>query len=298
MRENRELETEEFDLSLKAYVNYVNRQMKKDEDYIPHPLVKALMVAVNGAVENGKPGRYAGASGDAEYYEDNEARKSFICAIEYNEDKTITLLEFHDLTLGCSVPIKVASYILLLSMRLDGIKGSMISIEDMINIINDTIPTLNLIRFNNDEWLEARDFLAKNLDTIGGFPEGQTEEYEKDLLSIKENTPWEEYPPRVRMLVATTYVREKYPDLFKKDCVNNVCVILDEYLPKIRVMNDTLTILYGPPSSYFDDILNWNHFSDVKTDNSLTSRKKYKIGRNEKCPCNSGKKYKVCCGKL
>jgi uncharacterized protein YecA (UPF0149 family) len=23
-----------------------------------------------------------------------------------------------------------------------------------------------------------------------------------------------------------------------------------------------------------------------------------KIGRNEKCPCESGKKYKICCGKM
>ena len=27
-----------------------------------------------------------------------------------------------------------------------------------------------------------------------------------------------------------------------------------------------------------------------------TIKKDYKVGRNEKCPCGSGKKYKDCCG--
>jgi len=27
-------------------------------------------------------------------------------------------------------------------------------------------------------------------------------------------------------------------------------------------------------------------------------QKSVKIGRNEKCPCNSNKKYKKCCGKI
>ena len=31
--------------------------------------------------------------------------------------------------------------------------------------------------------------------------------------------------------------------------------------------------------------------------NSGTIRKEKKIGRNDPCPCGSGKKYKKCCGK-
>ncbi|MBM4761796.1 SEC-C metal-binding domain-containing protein [Bacillus sp. B15-48] len=35
----------------------------------------------------------------------------------------------------------------------------------------------------------------------------------------------------------------------------------------------------------------------VKKDNLIDMRTKKKIGRNDLCPCNSGKKYKKCCGK-
>ena len=38
---------------------------------------------------------------------------------------------------------------------------------------------------------------------------------------------------------------------------------------------------------------------DVQNKNELNNKiekKEQKIGRNDKCPCNSGKKYKYCCG--
>ena len=35
-----------------------------------------------------------------------------------------------------------------------------------------------------------------------------------------------------------------------------------------------------------------------EVDKQQPVRKSMKIGRNEPCPCGSGKKYKQCCGKL
>ena len=37
--------------------------------------------------------------------------------------------------------------------------------------------------------------------------------------------------------------------------------------------------------------------NEVKEDTKKTPKKSEKIGRNDKCPCGSGKKYKQCCGK-
>ncbi|MBP7091027.1 MAG: SEC-C domain-containing protein [Syntrophorhabdaceae bacterium] len=34
-----------------------------------------------------------------------------------------------------------------------------------------------------------------------------------------------------------------------------------------------------------------------KTDEALSMQKDKKIGRNDPCPCGSGKKYKKCCGR-
>ena len=37
--------------------------------------------------------------------------------------------------------------------------------------------------------------------------------------------------------------------------------------------------------------------SKIRVDEQQQKKKKKKIGRNEPCPCGSGKKYKRCCGK-
>jgi preprotein translocase subunit SecA len=55
--------------------------------------------------------------------------------------------------------------------------------------------------------------------------------------------------------------------------------------------------LYGLTG--WDDILSLDHRKQVIKDykKSKTVVKEEKIGRNDSCPCGSGKKYKKCCGK-
>ena len=38
--------------------------------------------------------------------------------------------------------------------------------------------------------------------------------------------------------------------------------------------------------------------TETKIKENLTSIAKSKVGRNQPCPCGSGKKYKYCCGAL
>ena len=55
--------------------------------------------------------------------------------------------------------------------------------------------------------------------------------------------------------------------------------------------------LYGLPQ--WEDILGLDKMKEIakKYKQSKTVVKEKKIGRNEPCPCGSGKKYKRCCGK-
>ena len=53
--------------------------------------------------------------------------------------------------------------------------------------------------------------------------------------------------------------------------------------------------IYGSGIPEIDDIFA-GEFFDLETDQPYV-RKHPKIGRNEPCPCGSGKKYKKCCGK-
>lgn len=292
--DKRYVEAEEFELSLKAYLNYVSRKMRKHENYDPYPLVKAIALAVQGARDEGKPGTYAGTSGDANQHYDGESRKTFFCVIELNKDESITLREIYDIQNQSPVPIKVASYMLLLSLKFDKIEGSSISVDDAIKIINTTIPRLNLIRFNNDEWKEARDYLSANLDTFN-VPRELYNDYKSDFSKLRFETPWEEYPPRIRLAVATTWMQQKHNDLFKEGYINITNVYLAEEYPKVTILNATFTMLYGQISDYFDEVNDWNYFSDLHLENNKNV-KRTKIKRNQPCPCKSGKKYKHCCG--
>ncbi|MFN3194309.1 MAG: SEC-C metal-binding domain-containing protein [Aureliella sp.] len=47
-----------------------------------------------------------------------------------------------------------------------------------------------------------------------------------------------------------------------------------------------------PPEGILDDA------DHVSANDSTFRNEGVKIGRNEKCPCDSGKKYKKCCGKV
>jgi preprotein translocase subunit SecA len=72
----------------------------------------------------------------------------------------------------------------------------------------------------------------------------------------------------------------------------------------IRLM--TLRMAKGPEDIY-DHYLDEHHNLLMETKSSLSSIQPFecippdksltKIGRNEKCPCGSGKKYKKCCMK-
>ena len=52
---------------------------------------------------------------------------------------------------------------------------------------------------------------------------------------------------------------------------------------------------YGPNIKIMNETENNNDKKEAVTNKEFTSKK---IGRNEPCPCGSGKKYKHCCGKL
>ncbi|MBF0444655.1 MAG: SEC-C domain-containing protein [Magnetococcales bacterium] len=46
----------------------------------------------------------------------------------------------------------------------------------------------------------------------------------------------------------------------------------------------------------FSDIeMSGSNFSTTKPDSTLNNQQSYKIGRNDPCPCGSGRKYKKCC---
>ena len=82
---------------------------------------------------------------------------------------------------------------------------------------------------------------------------------------------------------------------FPPDSINNASQDEEKSIEtEIPVLDDSSS--EGPPEleTYNDRIKEKK--SDIITQSmNLLPQKKKKIGRNERCPCGSGKKYKKCC---
>lgn len=71
----------------------------------------------------------------------------------------------------------------------------------------------------------------------------------------------------------------------KEDSVEKLCVVQiqqQEELPATRLNaeNNDYVMSHG----------------DSRTNGKSVRKDKHKVGRNDPCPCGSGKKYKKCCG--
>ena len=95
-----------------------------------------------------------------------------------------------------------------------------------------------------------------------------------------------QYLEQLRQVIGLRSYGQKDPlSEFKKEAFN----LFEGLLEKIK-------------SDIIKFLLNLNIvISNEETKNNETSLKgeeKIKVGRNEKCPCGSGKKYKHCCGSI
>ncbi|PZX07398.1 hypothetical protein C7437_101511 [Psychrobacillus insolitus] len=270
---------DEFEMSFNVYMDYVNRQIKKDINYMPHPFVRALLIAHSEA-GNGPNGRYLGVSSL-----DDSSLGCYSVVLEKRGDK-FSILAIQNIDLNLEVPVEVGIYLLILSMRIEKIGGNEILPEDAVDIVNDNIPVLNMILFNNDEWIPARDYCRD----VMRRDKRNNEVIEK----INSDMTWRDYPSTVRSIIAQYWILEKYPEMLVQDKCNITYTMTEHTIPKKTFLDNILFMLCGEPSKYFDDRFKWTYFSDlVSSDEKING--KIKVGRNHPCKCGSGKKNKYCC---
>ena len=80
---------------------------------------------------------------------------------------------------------------------------------------------------------------------------------------------------------------EKWPDIRKE-----FDVVREEYPDSYKFVKDYMELL--------NNTADINRLREIQWDsdeNGAYRRTNKKIGRNDPCPCGSGKKYKNCCGK-
>jgi len=291
-------DAEEFKVSLRAYISFVSRKIKKNPNYNIHPIVRALSHAMENLQNSGKPGTYYGLSGDAKDNPEGVYTQLFFCVLAAHKDKMISIVEFYDLIESRPVPIKVLSYILVLAMKFDKFEGNQINIDHAIKAINSVIPILNCIKFNNNEWKEARDHFESVVEEYKVNAPVEHDEFKitaNEFLKIPSNTPMEEYPLAISSTIEHNWVYHEYRELFKDNCINIVFSSRTNEYSKVDCLNHVLSVLYGAPSLYFTSQSEWKYFSDLRLNE--VSYKRPSIKRNDPCPCNSSKKYKKCCGR-
>src|SRR5690606_14441320 len=106
-----------------------------------------------------------------------------------------------------------------------------------------------------------------------------------------------------------TYIVTETDDPEKLETISEVYSVLRKYKSKCnswlglgsfsRSPNLVDYIIYLDEPWFFDENLEKecnDFFGTDNLDNRILIGNPSKIGRNERCPCNSGKKYKKCCG--
>ena len=182
----------------------------------------------------------------------------------------------------------------LLSIKLDFEKSQnqkkyLTSIKEVIgNIISDN----DLLQYGNtDNESFTKKFEtfydSKKTERIKKIGENQNNELEKRIFLQIIDFNWRshlQYLEQLRQVIGLRSYGQKDPlSEFKKEAF-----ALFENLLK-RIKNDLIKFL-----------LNINIVISEKNENERENinEKSKKVGRNEKCPCGSGKKYKFCCGSI
>ena len=112
--------------------------------------------------------------------------------------------------------------------------------------------------------------------------------FEDDLKEVLSNLTTDEEKLE---LISSFIISTIYMNCYLDDALYH---ILDEY--KIKYTNKDIKSLKNIVDQYKNDMPIWGYNGYSKKEfNSMPKEKK--IGRNDPCPCGSGKKYKKCCGK-
>lgn len=187
-----------------AYIDHVILKIKKDEDYDPHPLLKAIAIAIDGAKENGN---YMGVSGNGNAEKGIEPTESYAVVVE-KKGKNFILKDITDLATGNELTIYDALLLIELNLKLEKIDGNMVSEEKVKQILNEVLRGVSFEIVSPTNYIAARNYL-KNLMREGKVKLPIDEELKRGLLELKESTKWEEYNPKVRGLIASIWAARK-----------------------------------------------------------------------------------------
>ncbi|MFQ5865859.1 MAG: hypothetical protein ACE5IW_11580 [bacterium] len=237
----RSIEFDFFGDGMRIFLDYVCRQAKKNSDYKPHPLIRAMECALEGTKDLNEGECTAGFSGDGT---DKRIYNPYIVVLEKKNDG-IEVKEIRDLQVDKELPLDIMITIFRLQIHLDRIEGEFVNPEQMVNALNSVIPGDKFWALG-DRWMEARDKFRELLKE-GKIHIPPDPELAKELTSIKYDTPWEEYPNRVRCLIGSSIA----PSADKEPGTVVITSPVDSKIEKAKVFESAMEFLIGRMADHF-----------------------------------------------
>jgi len=176
--------------------------------------------------------------------------------------------------------------------------------SEILEAINDLLRnkvSFDEIEYKNSE--EIIDYLYERLvdeyeEKIKKVPSEVTDEFEKAIMLRVIDTHWMEHINTMSHLREGIHLRSYAQNNPLREYKNEGYVLFDELLAKVDAQSTTYLLKAEVrQNSERKKVAEGVTNEDKNTVKKASPKRVTKIGRNDKCPCGSGKKYKQCCGK-
>jgi len=175
--------------------------------------------------------------------------------------------------------------------------------SEILETVNDLLR--NKVIFDEIEYKssdEMIDYLSEKLiyeyeEKIKKVPKEVTDEFEKAITLRVIDTHWMEHINTMSHLREGIHLRSYAQNNPLREYKTEGYALFDELLSKIDAQATTYLLKAEVRQNSERKKVAEGVANDGKDKVSKGPKKVQKIGRNEPCPCGSGKKYKQCCGK-
>ena len=175
--------------------------------------------------------------------------------------------------------------------------------SEILEAINDLLRNkviFDEIEYKNSD--EIIDYLSEKLifeyeEKIKKVPKEVTDEFEKAITLRVIDTHWMEHINTMAHLREGIHLRSYAQNNPLREYKTEGYALFDELLSKIDAQATTYILKAEVRQNSERKKVAEGVTNDGKDKAKSGPKKVQKIGRNEPCPCGSGKKYKQCCGK-
>ncbi len=200
--------------------------------YLPHPLMKALMLALDSARKGEKNGNYMGVSGDGDLTPDKKPHVMIVVVVEKLGDK-ITVLDVSDATTSRKISSTKVEKVLRSETLLDGFEGQEVPTELVADAMTEALGRGVYVLEDTAEIAKAVG-RAQQLIREGKFV-GLSISVRNEILNVKGATGWENLSSETRSSVGGMWAKEVGSSL--------VLTPIEPTVPKWRVRELILKLL-------------------------------------------------------